>query len=373
MRTFIYGNARHSGPALTLRIHSNIYDKNGQPIFSILRICRDETFGPRLDAYCANRGKEYGKDWMFVYRYEAITHQNPRQEMSITLTWDMTPNDVKGDDCPGMAMQNLDTIYVMQTKASASTKSEHQVYEGGAVQSSEPQAPHIMVDITNGETNTYQDSDVSRQWYQAVEQDSARLRASHAQMKSTIIQQQQQIFAKDKYAAEQQAIIDELTSLSKQVRERLQNPLPDPTAPVADSLAPRAPSLQAPAGRVIRQRPGPPAQHMKQQAGQQALQQAAQQRSKANPTAFVVKCEAVRDPEGQAPQHLEPLQFPSLTGGFEISDYTHQPNMNAAHNTQIQSHGRIRDAADKVAGENGGEGVNKEQGATSVYRGNMQQ
>ena len=368
-----YSNARHSDSALTLRIHSNTYDKNGQPVFSILRICRDEIFGPRLDAYCANRGKEYGKDWMFVYRYESVTHQNPGQEMSITLTWDMTPNDIKSDDCPGMVMQDPATIYVMQTKASTSTKFEHQVHEGGAVQSPGPQVSHTMVDIINGETNIYQNPDVSRQWYQAIEQDSASLRASYAQMKSTIIQQQQQIFAKDKYAAEQQAIIDELTSLSKQVRERLQNPFPDPTAPAAGSLAPRAPSLQAPTGRVIRQRPDPPAQHIKQQASQHALQHVSQQRLKTNPTAFVMKCEAVRDPEGQTSQHLEPLQFPSLTGGPEVSDYTHQPNMNVAYNTPTQSYGRTHDAADKVADGNGGEGMNEKQGTTLVYGGNMRE
>ncbi|KAF2629403.1 hypothetical protein BU25DRAFT_323783, partial [Macroventuria anomochaeta] len=131
----------------------------------------DETFGPRLDTYCANRGKRYGVHWMFVYRYQASTQQNPEQEMQITLTWDMTPNDVKDDDFPGVAMRNLDTIYVMKAKPLASSETDRIISDGGAVRSPGPQVSHQEVDITNGETTFYQNPNVSRQWYQAVEQD----------------------------------------------------------------------------------------------------------------------------------------------------------------------------------------------------------
>ena len=351
MQRLTYGNVSHSDSMLTLRIHSNTSDKNGQPIFSILRIGRNEPFGPRLDAYCSTRGKEFGVHWSFVYRCQA----NLGQEMIITLTWDMTPNDVKDADAPGLTMQNLDTIYVMQAQSSTSVKNEGDLDEGGAVQSPDLQVPLQLVNITNGETNAYQNPDVSRQWYQAIEQDSARLRASAAQMNSTIIQQQQQqIFAKDQFAARQQAVIEQLTNLSKQVRERFQNPLPDPAPrflPPPAPPAPHAPSaLQAPAARVVRQRPGPPA----------AAQQPAQPRSKINPTAFVAKCEAVRDPQDHTQQHLEPLQFPSFTSEYHVSDHTQQSSMHGAYNTQVQTCGRIHDAADNVAAENGGDEMNEE-------------
>jgi hypothetical protein len=44
--------ADENDPVLRLRIHSNTYDINNTPIFSILTIRASRKFGPHLDAYC---------------------------------------------------------------------------------------------------------------------------------------------------------------------------------------------------------------------------------------------------------------------------------------------------------------------------------
>ena len=275
--------------------------------------------------------------------------------MQITLTWDMTPTDVRDDDFPGVAMRNMDTIYVMEARPLASAETKGELNEGGAVQSPGPQVNCAEVDITNGETHLYQNPDVTRQWCQAVEQDAHHLRAAHASMKSTIIQQQKQLSTKDQEIAHQYQVIRELTDLSRQLRERMQLHLPDPKTQALEQ------EPQAAAGHRVRQRPGPPPpQQTRQQGKQHVAQQAMQQRPKANPTAFVAKCEAVREPQDQAAQHLKPLQFPSFSSEFAVSDYAHQPNLNAAYNAQIQRHGRFHDAADKVAAESGDNKMDEE-------------
>lgn len=340
---FAPSNLSQDDSVLTLRIHSNTHDSNGQPVFSILRIRRNEKFGPYLDEYCASRGKGYGVDWTFVYRYQAATHQNLEQQLQITLTWDMTPNDVIDADFPGMAMRNLDTIYVMTAKPTDSAHAEGSILEGGAVQCPGPNVKLEEVGITNGETNVFQNPDISRQWYEDVEQDASKLRAVYGTMKSTIMQQKQQICTKDKLIAQLQHSITQLTTLSAQLRERMQLPIPNATTHVSSG-----PNSQASNGRVIRQRPGPPQQPLPHQ------------RPQARSTAFVAKCEAVRDPLDQSSQHLEPLQFPSFSGEFAVPNYDHESNTNAAYNTPVQQYAHIYDDADEVAVEDGLESMDEE-------------
>ena len=128
----------------------------------------DENFGPRLDAYCATRGKEYGEDWVFVYRYQIGNYQNPGHNRQITLTWDMTPADVKVDGLPGIAMRNMDTIYVMKAEQPATADIKRETSEDGAAQVSRPQLGHQIVDIVNGETRYFQNPGITRQWTQAI-------------------------------------------------------------------------------------------------------------------------------------------------------------------------------------------------------------
>ena len=309
---------------------------NGQPVFSILRIRRDQAFGPHLDAYCANRGKGYGVHWMFVYRYHAPTKQDRSQLMQISLTWDMTPNNVKDNEVPGMAMQNLDTIYVMQAKPLASAETDRELNKGGAVQSPGPQVTHEIADIVNGETNFYQNPDVSRQWYQAIEHDSNRLRAEHGRIKTALIKAQQLVHAKENLIVLQNKTINDLTFYSRQLGDRMPLPRPDPAARIPGPSNAQV----APVSRIERQHPGAP------------QKQPIQQRIKPDPSAFVAKCEAVRDSAIQAPQHLEPLQFPRF-GEFAVADDARQPHGNASYNVQTQQYGPVYDAADKVAAEEG--------------------
>ncbi|KAF1357703.1 hypothetical protein EJ07DRAFT_157405 [Lizonia empirigonia] len=258
---------------LTLRIHSNTHDVNGQPIFSILRIRRDRTFGPCLDAYCARRGKD-------------PIPSNLEQQKQLMLTYDMTPNDVADPKFPGMTMQNLDTIYVMQVKPSPpQTPGAHT--SSSLVHS---QIAFEKVDILPGETHVFQHPHVSQEWYEAVEQDSKSLRASHSKWKSLVIKAQQEVFTKEKQIAEMQKALRELTYLSGQLRKRLQRTTASASAP--------------------------------------------------EPNAFVAKCEAVRDPEVQTAQHHEPLQFTN----FEATSSASQ----SATPGQLPRRGPVYDAADKV-------------------------
>ncbi|KAJ4335953.1 hypothetical protein N0V95_008755 [Ascochyta clinopodiicola] len=306
---------------LTLRIHSNTHDVNGQPIFSLLRIRRDQAFGPSLNAYCANRGKEYGVHWAFIYRYRAPTHQNPEQEMQITLTWDLTPNDVKDAKFPDANMRDLDTIYVMQAKSFSKGKTDRALDEGGAVQTPRAQVSYETVDITAGETTVFQSPHVSHQWYRAVEQDASRLDAAHSTMKTTMLKAQHEIFAKNKLIAKQNNIISQLTTLSAQLRQKMHLP------PVS--------TAQALASHVVRQRP--------------PLRQPAHRPSTPDPTAFMAKCEAARDQQEQAAPRREPLQFPSSADDNGAEYVAH-----AVH------HGRIYDAADKVVAETDMEEMDEE-------------
>ncbi|KAJ4369433.1 hypothetical protein N0V86_009266 [Didymella sp. IMI 355093] len=347
-------------PVLMLQIHSNTHDKNGQPIFSILRMRANERFGPRLDAYCADRGKEYGIDWMFVYRYQTGTHQNPEHDMQITLTWDMTPTDVKSDDVPGLTMRNMDTIYVMKAMKPATAGTKRELSEGGAVQSPGSQISHQIVDITNGETRYFQNPDVTRQWSEAVHKDNAQLRALHHQMQTVIMQLREELLAKNQQNRDLNMHMAELTKMSKEYREMVQRRTgnananaPGPGPEVAQFALSHLPS-----GCVARQCPVPldpsvqqhPPRQPASKTAEYYKQQAAQQRTNND---FIKKCEAVREPKEQAPQQLQPLLFPSFESGSTVSDFSNELSMGLMFDGQVQDDGRFFDALDNVVADNG--------------------
>lgn len=344
-----------------LRIHSNTHDKNGQPIFSILRMHANEMFGPRLDAYCANRGKEYGVDWVFVYRYQTGNYQNPGRNTQITLTWNMTPADLKVDDIPGIAMHNMDTIYVMKAKDTAAVDIKREMSEGGAVQTPGPQVSHQIVDIVNGETRLFQSPDITLQWTQAIEKDNAQLRASHHQMQTVIAQLRQDLNVKKQQNTELNTYIAELTKVSKEYREMVQRHAPNLDASDSGPQLAQFTLSKAPPGRVARQRPTPLNQPMQQRPPrkinpaaqyykQQYTEQSAQQHVNND---FIKKCEAVRDPNEQVPQHLQPIQFPSFESGTTVRDFSDEMNIDSAFDAQIENDGRFFDAADKGVDESG--------------------
>src|SRR5690242_14261436 len=105
----------------------------------------------------------------------------------------MTPADVKDDAFPGSAMRIMDTIYVMQAKPLTHTASPDSLPDTDPTQSPGPHVPHATVDSLRGDTHVYQLPEVSRQWYSAVEQDAAQLRAACGAMQSTIARQRETI------------------------------------------------------------------------------------------------------------------------------------------------------------------------------------
>lgn len=324
----------------------------------------NDILGPHLNAYCANRGKEYGVDWMFVYRYQTSAFQRPEHETQITLTWDMTPTEVKVSDSPSVAMRHMDTIYVVQAKA-PTTDVKREMGKDAAVQSPGPQVSHRVVDITNGETRYYQEPDVTRQWIQAVHQDNMDLRASVTQLK-------QELSAKKKQNKELGTYVVELTKMSKDYREMVQrrdkgsqSVIPNVQVahpfllpPSADRMAHQHPQSLSPVQQhAPRKQVNKAAENYRKRAALEAALEAVQEASQQNPgtvpSTFVEKCEAVRDPSEQASQQLQPLQFPSFESGTTVPD----SEINCAFDGQSQAQGRFCEGDDMAVMEGGVDAV----------------
>lgn len=256
----------------------------------------------------------------------------------------MTPDDVKDGDFPAVAMRNLDTIYVVQAKYLVDADAEGDLIVGGVLQSRSSQVTRQVVDITDGETNVYQSPHVNDQWYEALEMYANGLRDTHSRLESKIEQKQSEIEAKNRYINKQHDIIDRLTSLSKQLRERMQIIQPDPTTQAAGPSNPQYRS-----GGGIQQ---PPVQ---------ALDQTALQRSTAKPTAFVARCEAVRDTQDHPSQPLERLRFPCLTSSFEHPEYSQQPDVtDADSDAHVQHQSPTPSSVDMMEMESGAEETEEE-------------
>jgi hypothetical protein len=208
----------------------------------------------------------------------------------------MTPQDVKDEDFPGMSINHLDTIYVMVAKPLPTAFTFDLTGENEGVRSPGPQIPRNSVDIVPGETKLYQNDNIARQWYLAVEHDAARMRGMHGALKSTILRQKQQIEQKDETIKKLQDSLSQVTTLSSQLRGRMQDPRAAEPAVV-------------PGDRIIRQRVEYPRSRPRVNLPQQR-----------NPSTFVTKCEAVRDPEAQTLQSLTPLQFPTYATQQALSD-----------------------------------------------------
>ncbi len=335
---------------MTLRIHSNTHDKNGQPVFSILRLRRNEIFGPGLDVYCANRGKIYGTEWMFVYRYEAGTQEDPHRHMQITLTWDMTPADVKDEDFPGMAMRNVDTIYVMQAKPPSLLSNK----DGNGMPSPGPQVEYREIELLYGETILYQKPDVSRQWYEAVERDANSLRTACGSMKTTILRQQTQLEAKDRDLARQKRALRDLGDLARQLQRRAHLAPSDPLVQALNEnqqtsnprpfhLDSPVPSPLSPLTYPTPLLPLPPAQHHLQPFT----------------TTTTIPSNPIFEAD-RAPLSSEQPQYSSFTSAFSVPEYTHQPNMDAALNRETMRHGRVYEAGEEVQAEGEGDEADAE-------------
>lgn len=328
----------------------------------------DEAFGPRLNAYCAYRGKEYGKDWTFVYRYRSGIYHSPGHAMQITLTWDMTPADVKIHGLPGIAMRKMDIIYVIEAEKAATDGTKHKMCDDRAVQCSGPQVSHQIVDITNGETRCFQNPDTTRQWTEAIEKNNAELRASLDQMQTVISKLRQYLDAEKQQNTDLHTYLAELTKVSKDFREMVQREAPNLLESAPGPQVAEFTLSKPPADRVAHQLPAPLDQPVQQRVPWKVnpaaeyykrchAEQAAQQRTNND---FIKKCEAVREPKEDAPQQLQPVRFPSFESGSTVLDFSNELNMDLAFNSQVHNDGHFFDGADKVAVESAVEEMAKE-------------
>ena len=162
---------------MRFKIHSNTYDINNTPIFSILTLCALQKFGPRLDAYCQHRNKRYGVDWNFIYQYKPGGGGTQGMRY-IKIEYDMTPQDVYDKEFPDSRLQDMDTIMVVKAQPRVligiendGTKTEIPLSPISS------QVSEKVVDITDGETEIYQNAGTITQWHRDVESKMISLRA----------------------------------------------------------------------------------------------------------------------------------------------------------------------------------------------------
>ncbi|KNG46419.1 hypothetical protein TW65_06876 [Stemphylium lycopersici] len=186
-----------------LRIFGNSYDLNSNPIFSILTIRASQKFGPRLDAYCHQRNKGYGVDWIFIYQYAT---ENGEEERYIKINYDMTPLDVYDQDSPDIKLRDMDTLVVMKGKSHLAAKVESD--RKGVQAPSSPigsQVSEQIVDVENGETPFYQNASTLTTWHRMIELKMMELRSQVARMDSEVAHHKQLGAQKDKTIAEMMA------------------------------------------------------------------------------------------------------------------------------------------------------------------------
>jgi hypothetical protein len=185
---------------MTLRIHSNTYDVNSTPIFSILTIRASQKFGPRLEAYCQQRNKQYGVDWVFIYQYAIGGPGDDGRECYIKIDYNMTPNDVHDIERPNIKLRDMDTIVVMKGKSRIAAMVENS--RKGVETPLSPigsQVSEENVDIINGETTIYQNAGTIANWHRVVENKMMELRSqvtgliSENQLQKAALTQQNQM------------------------------------------------------------------------------------------------------------------------------------------------------------------------------------
>ncbi|KAI4654005.1 hypothetical protein J4E93_001773 [Alternaria ventricosa] len=164
-------------PVMTLRIHSNTYDINGTPIFSILTIRASQKFGPRLEYYCQQRGKQYGIDWVFIYQYALGGPDDDMGARYIKIDYDMIFSDVHDPERPDIKLRDMDTIMIMKAKSRLVTMIEH-----GRNRIETPLSPtgsqvsEDNIDIVDGETPIFQNAGTIANWNRIVESKMMELR-----------------------------------------------------------------------------------------------------------------------------------------------------------------------------------------------------
>jgi hypothetical protein len=173
--------AGHSGnPTIRLRIHSNTYDDHGTPIFSILTMRLHDFFGPRLEYYCTKRGKRYGTDWKFIFKYPAPMPLHPNREKFFDIKYNMKPVGCYDKDYPGCSMRDGDTLVVVTRRASSASD------DNDAELGTQIECQRIC--IQNGETEIWQAPDINSEWYRNADADLANTRRQLAMYHNDLVQ-----------------------------------------------------------------------------------------------------------------------------------------------------------------------------------------
>jgi hypothetical protein len=203
-----------SNPILHIRIHSNTYDSDGLPIFSILTLHLHDIFGPRLAYYCAQRGTRYGTDWKFVYQYPAPTPEKPHRQKYFDITYNMKPVHAQDREYPGHAMRDGDTIFVVGRRPDAPAN-EDNIGE-------QIECQHIA--IQNGETPIYQDKGVNDAWYKDAERQLSVTRNQLGNMRNAALQARQLRATHETRIAELEAVNAVLRGEVEILRRQYQQP-----------------------------------------------------------------------------------------------------------------------------------------------------
>lgn len=186
---------------MTLRIHSNTYDINGTPIFSILTIRASQKFGPRLEYYCQQRGKQYGIDWVFIYQYALGGPDDDVRERYIKIDYNMTFSDVHDPERPEIKLRDMDTIMIMKAKSRLAAMIENG--RNGIETPLSPTGSQVSednVDIVDGETPIFQNAGTIANWNRIVESKMMELRSQvntltseNQRQKTTLVRQNQML------------------------------------------------------------------------------------------------------------------------------------------------------------------------------------
>ncbi|KAI4956492.1 hypothetical protein J4E91_000703 [Alternaria rosae] len=193
--------ADENDPVMTLRIHSNTYDINGTPIFSILTIRASQKFGPRLEYYCQQRGKQYGIDWVFIYQYALGGPDDDVRERYIKIDYNMTFSDVHDPERPDIKLRDMDTIMIMKAKSRLAAMIENG--RNGIETPLSPTGSQVSednIDIVDGETPIFQNAGTIANWNRIVESKMMELRSQvntltseNQRQKTTLARQNQML------------------------------------------------------------------------------------------------------------------------------------------------------------------------------------
>jgi hypothetical protein len=263
-----------------------------------------EKFGPRLDAYCQHRNKEYGKDWVFVHPYALGSPKDSHdyiQQKYVLITYNMTPNDVQ--------LQDLDAIIVMKAKSppTAMVENDQDGRETASLSPSSSQSSQEDMDILNGETSIHQDAVEENVNHRMWEQAMLQLRNEKANLESIVREQQVKIQQQETPIKSLKTHNEQLMQNNIRLRQagRAQHAVQTPRR---HQLGPRPAGLQVPFPRMGFG-PGPTAITRPGQAIARAP-------PSTKPTAFMARLEAAREPVQRITPHkgAQPFCFPMQQG-----------------------------------------------------------